>query len=68
MAKHSEYFVVEHPNGGWAVKLPHAERSSAVEQTQQAAIERARGFAPEGAIHVQQRNGKFRHIPGGSNK
>ena len=61
MSKHSEYFVESHKNG-WAVKLPHAERASAVEATQQEAIERAKRFAPEGVIHVKQRNGKFRRV------
>lgn len=59
MAKHSEYFVEPHPNG-WAVKLPHAERASAVTDTQKAAIGRAKELAPEGVIHVKQRDGKFR--------
>ena len=62
MAKHSEYFVEQNPKGGWAVKLPHAERASAVEQTQKAAIDRAQQFAPEGVIHVKQRDGKFRRV------
>lgn len=59
MPKHGEYFVEPHPKG-WAVKLPHAERASAVENTQKAAIGRAKQFAPEGVIHVKQRDGKFR--------
>ena len=59
MAKHSEYFVEPHQDG-WAVRLPHAERSSAVCDTQREAIEQARKFAPEGVIHVKQENGKFR--------
>ncbi len=59
MAKHGEYFVEPHEDG-WAVKLPHAKRASAVEQTQQQAIERAKEFAPEGVVHVKQRDGKFR--------
>jgi hypothetical protein len=60
MAKHSEYFVEPHSDGGWAVKLPHAERVSAIEPTQKEAIERAKEFAPEGVVHVKQRDGKFR--------
>ncbi|HTT80845.1 MAG TPA: DUF2188 domain-containing protein [Stellaceae bacterium] len=60
MAKHSEYFVEPHASGGWAVKLPHAERASAVLETQQEAIARAKQFAPEGVIHIKQLNGKFR--------
>ena len=61
MAKHNEYFVEPHPEG-WAVKLPHARRASAVEATQKGAIGRAQQFAPEGVIHVKQRNGKFRRV------
>ena len=61
MAKHSEYFVEPHKDG-WAVKLPHAERVSAVKGTQQDAIERARQLPPEGVIHVKQRNGKFPRV------
>jgi hypothetical protein len=61
MAKHGEYFIEPH-KGGWAVRLPHAEKASAVEETQQEAIQRARQFAPEGVIHVKQRNGKFRRV------
>jgi hypothetical protein len=62
MAKHSEYFVEPHKQGGWAVKLPHAERASAIAPTQAKAIERAKEFAPEGVIHVKQQNGKFRKV------
>jgi hypothetical protein len=53
MAKHSEYFVEPHESGGWAVRLPHAERASAVVGTQQKAIARAKEFA---------RDGKFRRV------
>ena len=62
MAKHSEYFVEPHANGGWAVKLPHAGRASAVAPTQTAAIDRAKQFAPERVVHVKQRDGKFRRV------
>lgn len=60
MAKHSEYFVEPHPKG-WQVRLPKAERASAVASTQREAIEKAHEFAPEGVVHVKQLNGKFRH-------
>ena len=62
MAEHGEYFVEPHEKGGWAVKLPHAKRASAVEDTQQEAITRAKRFAPEGVVHVKQRDGKFRQV------
>lgn len=61
MSRHGEYFVEPHKDG-WAVRLPHAERASAVVDTQQEAIAKARDFAPKGVIHVKQLNGKFRHI------
>ena len=61
MAKHSEYFVEKREQDGkWVVALPHAERVSAVRDTQRAAIDRAKELAPEGVIHVKQANGKFR--------
>jgi hypothetical protein len=64
MGKHNEYFVVPRKDGTWAVELPHADRASAVTDTQKAAIKAAQGFSPEGVVHVKQENGKFRHIPG----
>ena len=62
MRKHSKYFIEQRGDGDWEVKLPQAGRASAVRQTQQAAIQRAKELAPEGVIHVKQRNGKFRKI------
>lgn len=62
MGKHNEYFVVPRDDGKWAVELPHAERASAVEKTQQEAIKTAKGFSPEGVVHVKQQNGKFRRV------
>jgi len=59
-SKHNEYFIEPRDDGRWSVKLPHAEKASAVTDTQQAAIDKAHQFAPEGVVHVQQRNGKFR--------
>jgi predicted RNase H-like HicB family nuclease len=61
MGKHSEYFVEPQEDGGWAVKLPHAKRASAVAETQHQAIKQAK-FAPEGVVHVKQQNGKFRKV------
>ena len=60
MAKHDEYFVEPRGDGKWSVKKPHAERASAVEATQRAAIARAKKFAPEGDVKVKGRNGKFK--------
>lgn len=59
--KHSEVYVVQHPDG-WAVKKPNAERASAVAPTQQEAVERAKEIAGRGPIHIQGRKGKFRTI------
>ncbi|MGO9057775.1 MAG: DUF2188 domain-containing protein [Candidatus Binataceae bacterium] len=39
--------VERRDDGRWVVKKPHAERSSAVENTQRKAIERARELALE---------------------
>jgi Uncharacterized protein conserved in bacteria (DUF2188) len=59
MAKHDDYFV--EPRGGkWIVKKPHAERVSAIVDTQKEAIDKAKAFAPEGVINVKSRDGKFR--------
>jgi hypothetical protein len=60
MAKHDEYFVEPRGDGRWNVKKPHAERVSAITDTQQQAIGRAKQFAPEGDIKVKGRDGKFR--------
>lgn len=61
MAKHNEYFV--EPRGDeWVVRLPHSQRASAVEDTQSAAVARAKQFSPEGVVHVKQRDGKFRKV------
>ena len=58
MPKHSEYFVEKREaDGNWVVKLPHAERVSAIRTNQREAIGRARELAPEGVIHVKQANG-----------
>jgi Uncharacterized protein conserved in bacteria (DUF2188) len=62
MGKHNEYFVVPRKDGSWAVKLPHAKRASAIEDSQKDAIKAAQNFSPEGEVHVKQTNGKFRHI------
>ena len=40
--------------------MPHAERASAVKDTQRDAVARAKELAPEGVIHIKQANGKFR--------
>lgn len=63
MANHSKYFVEKREQDDkWVVALPHAERVSAVRDTQRDAIARAKELAPEGVIHVKQANGKFRKV------
>jgi uncharacterized protein YdaT len=59
--KHNDVFVVQHGNK-WAVKKPNAERASAVTDTQQEALARAKEIAGRGSVHVQGRNGKFRNL------
>lgn len=60
MAKHDELIVEPRPDGRWGVKKPHAERSSAVVDSQKEAIARAKELAPEGDIKIKGRDGKFR--------
>jgi hypothetical protein len=62
MAKHDEYIVEPRPDGRWNVKKPHAERASAVLDTQQKALNEARRMAPEGDIKLKGRNGRFRNV------
>lgn len=65
MAKHDEVIIEKRPDGRWGIKKPHAERSSAVEDTRQGAIDRAKELAPEGDIKLKGLDGKFRHIQTG---
>ncbi len=62
MAKHDELIIEKRDDGRWGIKKPHAERSSAVEDTQQEAVSRAKELAPEGDIKLKGLDGKFRHI------
>ncbi len=59
MSKYGEYFVEQHEKG-WAVKLPYAERASAVSPTRLEAIAKAKQLAPQGVVHIKQQNRKFR--------
>ena len=65
MAKHDELIIEKRDDGRWGIKKPHAERSSAVEDTRQEAIDRAKELAPEGDIKLKGLDGKFRHIQKG---
>lgn len=62
MAKHDELIIEKRDDRRWGIKKPHAERSSAIEDTQKDAIDRAKELAPEGDIKLKGLNGKFRHI------
>ena len=62
MAKHDELIIEKRDDGRWGIKKPHAERSSAIENTQKEAIDRAKGLAPEGDIKLKGLTSKFRHI------
>lgn len=65
MAKHDELIVEKRDDGRWGIKKPHAERSSAIEDTQKKAIVRAKELAPEGDIKLKGLDGKFKHIQKG---
>ena len=47
-------YVEKRPDGDYSVRRPGAERASAVEPTQQKAIERARQINPGVAPHVER--------------
>jgi hypothetical protein len=53
MADEKELFVERHPKG-YKVLRPNAERASAIEPTQQKAIERAKEIEPTGTVHVER--------------
>lgn len=54
MAEKNEFFIEQRPQGDYAVRRPNSERASAVESTQEAAIERAREIDPEATLHVER--------------
>jgi Uncharacterized protein conserved in bacteria (DUF2188) len=62
VAKHDEYIVEPRSDGRWSVKKPHAERASAVTDTQAEALKEARRMAPEGDIKLKGKNGRFRDV------
>ena len=49
-----EYFIERRDDGKYKVLKPHAERASAVAETQKEAIERARQLNPDAAVHVER--------------
>jgi len=55
MSKDNGQFYIERRDGGdYAVRRGGADRASAVESTQQQAIDRARQMDPGAAIHVER--------------
>lgn len=54
MAQKNEYFVEQRDDGKYKVMKPNADRASAVEDTQRAAIERARQMNPDATVHVER--------------
>jgi len=63
MSSENNRHVVPNPNGGWQVKSPAGERSSANTDTQQQAIDRAREIvhnAGGGEVRIHGRDGKIR--------
>ena len=66
MAKHDEFIIEPRDNGQWAVKKPHAERASSLENSYRDAVDYAKEHAPEGDIKAKGRNGKFHHIQRGN--
>lgn len=65
MSKHDELIIEPRDDGRWGIKKPHAERVSAVKDTQKEAVKRAKELAPEGDIKLKDLNGKFRRIQNG---
>jgi hypothetical protein len=47
-------YVERRPEGDYAVRRANAERASAIEPTQEKAIERAREIAPGSSPHVER--------------
>lgn len=59
----NERHVVRNPDGGWDVKAPGADRSSAHKPTQSEAIDRAReivGNSGGGEVVIHGRDGQIR--------
>lgn len=64
MAKGGERrHVVRNPNGGWDVKKPGSAKAGAHEQTQSAAVQRAREIVKNGGggeVRIHGRDGRIR--------
>jgi hypothetical protein len=53
MAEKNKFFIEKHDEG-YKVLRPNAERASAIECTQQQAIERAKEIDPNATVHVER--------------
>ena len=60
--KNRSLYIEQRDEGDYAIRRPDSKRASAVEPTQQAAIERAREIDPKAALHVE----RLRHTGAGS--
>ena len=47
-------YIERRSDGEYAVRRPNSERASAIESTQEKAIERARQIEPNAALHVER--------------
>jgi Uncharacterized protein conserved in bacteria (DUF2188) len=65
MGKHDELIIEPRDDGQWAVKKPHAERASTIEDSYKDAVKYAKSHAPEGDIKAKGLNGKFHHVQRG---
>ena len=54
MSGKDKFFIERRADGEYKVLKPDAQRASAVESTQKAAIERARELNPNATIHVER--------------
>ena len=50
----NEFFIEQRPDGRYNVSRPNADRASAVTDTQEAGIEKAKQLDPDAAIHVER--------------
>jgi hypothetical protein len=52
--KNQQFYIERNDNGDYAVKRGGADRVSAIEPTQRAAIVRARKIDPKAPIHIER--------------
>ena len=54
MPNKNDYYIERREEGDFAVRKPNSERASAVEPTQEKAIERAKEMNPDATVHVER--------------